>query len=101
MPIYPQKNLRRVGQAKYIKPYMLKGLNIVHPNKLWAIDITYDIKVRQDGKGRVIDTIFIEKLWRSVKYYSVYIKVPSDRLQFYKGLKEYFDYSNNEFCHQG
>jgi len=42
-----------------------------------------------DGKGRAIDNIFIERLWRSVKYDYVYIKVPSDGLELYHGLKEH------------
>ena len=41
MAIYPLKNLSRLGQAKYIRPYLLKGLKIDLPNQVWAIDITY------------------------------------------------------------
>jgi len=41
MAIYPKRNLSKLGLAKYIKPYLLKGLNINHPNHVWAIDITY------------------------------------------------------------
>ena len=41
MAIYPKKNLSRLGQAKYIRPYLLKGLTIDHPNHVWTIDITY------------------------------------------------------------
>ena len=40
-PIYPKKNLSRLGLAKYIHPYLLRGLEIVRPNQVWAIDITY------------------------------------------------------------
>ena len=40
-PIYPKKNLSRLGLAKYIHPYLLRGLEIVLPNQVWAIDITY------------------------------------------------------------
>lgn len=40
-PIYPKKNLSRLGQAKYVHPYLLNGLEITHPNQVWAIDITY------------------------------------------------------------
>jgi putative transposase len=54
-----------------------------------------------DGKGRAIDNIFIERLWRSVKYDYVYIKVPADGLELYQGLKEYFDYYNDVLYHQG
>jgi putative transposase len=41
MAIYPKRNLSKLGLAKYIRPYLLKGLNIDHPNHVWAIDITY------------------------------------------------------------
>lgn len=41
MAIYPKKNLSRPGQAKYIRPYLLRDLKITRPNQVWAIDITY------------------------------------------------------------
>jgi len=40
-PIYPKKNLSRVGKASYIQPYLLRGLKITRPNQVWAIDISY------------------------------------------------------------
>jgi putative transposase len=40
-PIYPKRNLSRLGLAKYIHPYLLRGMPIVRPNQVWAIDITY------------------------------------------------------------
>jgi len=40
MAIYPKKNLSKLGQKKYIHPYLLKGLNIDRPNKAWAVDIS-------------------------------------------------------------
>lgn len=60
-----------------------------------------EIKISMDGKGRAIDNVFIERLWRSVKHDYVYIKVPADGLELYQGLKEYFNYYNNELCYQG
>lgn len=41
MAIYPRKNLSKLGHAKFIRPYLLKGLDINKPNQVWAIDITY------------------------------------------------------------
>ena len=41
MALYPKRNLSKLGQAKYKRPYLLRGLKIDHPNQVWAIDITY------------------------------------------------------------
>ena len=60
----------------------------------------HDIKLSMDGKGRAIDNIFIERLWRSVKYEHVYLFPASDGLECYHGLKEYFQYYNHERRHQ-
>jgi len=173
MAIYPKRNLSKLGLAKYIRPYLLKGLKIDRPNQVWAIDITYipmkkgfmyltaiidlysryvvawglsntldaecsfrvlknaisqygkpeiinsdqgcqftcelwiqylegnDIKISMDGKGRAIDNIFIERLWRSVKYDYVYLHPANDGNELYYGLQEYFDYYNHQQSHQG
>jgi putative transposase len=39
--IYRRKNLTKLGLRKYIKPYLLRGLNITHANQVWCTDITY------------------------------------------------------------
>jgi len=39
--LYPKRNLSKLGKAEYKRPYLLKGLEITHPNQVWAIDITY------------------------------------------------------------
>lgn len=41
MAVYPKRNLSKLGNAKYIRPYLLRNLKIDHPNHVWAIDITY------------------------------------------------------------
>jgi putative transposase len=41
MALYPKRNLSKLGLAKYIRPYLLKGLKITRPNQVWGIDITY------------------------------------------------------------
>ena len=39
--VYPKPNLSKLGRAKYVHPYLLRGLNINKPNQVWSIDITY------------------------------------------------------------
>jgi len=58
------------------------------------------VAISMDGKGRAIDNIFIERLWKSVKYECVYIHVFDDGVQLYEGLKEYFRFYNTERPHQ-
>lgn len=41
MAIYPKRNLSKLGLAKYIQPYRLRGLEVTHSNHVWCIDITY------------------------------------------------------------
>jgi len=62
---------------------------------------TEGILISMDGKGRAIDNIFIERFWRSLKYDYVYLNPANDGLELYQGLKEYFNYYNNELHHQG
>jgi putative transposase len=59
-----------------------------------------EIQISMDGKGRAIDNIFIERLWRTVKYEDVYLHVYEDGLSLYKGLSAYFDFYNTERTHQ-
>jgi putative transposase len=41
MAMYPKRNLSKLGLAKYIRPYLLRGLDINRPNQAWCVDITY------------------------------------------------------------
>lgn len=59
-----------------------------------------EVKISMDGKGRAIDNIFIERLWRSVKYENIYLRVYENGLDLYEGLKEYFVFYNSERFHQ-
>ncbi len=59
------------------------------------------IQISMDGKGREIDNMFIEHLWRSVKYEYVYRSPASDVRQLYTGLQQYFQYYNHRRPHQG
>lgn len=62
--------------------------------------IAHHIKVSMDGKGRWMDNIFIERLWRSVKYEDIYIKEYLSAEQLQLGLKQYFHFYNNDRPHQ-
>jgi putative transposase len=59
-----------------------------------------EIKISMDGKGRAIDNIFIERLWRSVKYEDVYLQSYSDGIALYQGLEKYFTFYNEQRFHQ-
>jgi putative transposase len=52
------------------------------------------IEISMDSKGRATDNIFIERLWRSVKYEDVYLHAYESGIELYKGLKEYFLFYN-------
>jgi putative transposase len=60
----------------------------------------HDIAISMDGRGRALDNIFVERLWRSVKHEDVYLKgyvnIPGLQL----GLTEYFEFYNTERPHQ-
>lgn len=58
------------------------------------------ISISMDGRGRALDNIFIERLWRSVKYENVYINGYETMLQAQKGLADYFKYYNHDRLHQ-
>jgi len=59
-----------------------------------------EIKISMDSKGRALDNIFIERLWRSVKYEEVYIKSYQAVKDAKEGLGNYFPFYNNERPHQ-
>lgn len=59
-----------------------------------------NIQISMDGKGRAIDNIFVERLWRSVKYEHIYLHTPADGIELYEGLKRYFQFYNSERFHQ-
>jgi putative transposase len=59
------------------------------------------ITISMDGRGRAFDNIFIERLWRSVKYEEVYIHEYNSAKEAKKRLGEYFDFYNYERHHQG
>lgn len=53
------------------------------------------INISMDGKGRATDNIFIERLWRSLKYEKIYLNAYSTAMELRKGVNDYFEYYNH------
>jgi len=58
------------------------------------------IDISMDGRGRALDNIFVERLWRSVKYEDVYLKGYASVAELLLGLADYFEFYNAERPHQ-
>lgn len=58
------------------------------------------IQISMDGRGRALDNIFVERLWRSVKYECIYLNEYSSVRSLYEGLSDYFRFYNSERLHQ-
>ncbi len=58
------------------------------------------IKVSMDGRGRALDNIFVERLWRTVKYEYVYLQDIQTVQEAWLGLRDFFLFYNNERFHQ-
>lgn len=169
--IYPKRNTSQPSPDQTVYPYLLRGLQIVHPNQVWSADITYvpivqgfmylvaildwysryvlawqlsntldtlfcvealkralsitspeifntdqgvqftakpftttlkeaGVQISMDGRGRVFDNIFIERLWRSVKYEDIYLNDYATVPALDQGLQRYFAFYNHERPHQ-
>ena len=59
-----------------------------------------DIAISMDGRGRALDNIFVERLWRSVKYEDVYLQRYATLPELLFGLTNYFAFYNMERTHQ-
>jgi putative transposase len=58
-----------------------------------------DIRISMDGRGRALDNVFVERLWRTVKYEDVYLKGYQTIPDAQTGLRDYFDYYNMQRRH--
>lgn len=58
------------------------------------------IRISMDGRGRALDNVFIERLWRSVKYEHIYLNEYSTVPQLHDGLAAYFWFYNEDRLHQ-
>lgn len=172
--VYPKPRLSLPGAGAQVFPYLLRGLAIVRPHQVWAIDITYvrlrggfaylvamlewesryvlawelapsleteyclrvlaaalaeaggpaeitnsdqgcqftsaewvgavqaaGMAVSHDGRGRALDNVMVERLWRSVKYEDIYLRDYGNMVEAREGLGRYFRFYNGERPHQG
>jgi putative transposase len=57
------------------------------------------VKLSMDGKGRALDNVFVERLWRTVKYNEVYLKSYASQIEAYKNLDVFFRFYNEDRPH--
>ena len=169
--IYRRPRTSQPAPGNKVHPYLLRKMEIVRPNQVWAADITYipmargflylmaimdwysrhvvtwrlsntldadfciealkealgkgkpevfntdqgsqftseaftgllereGVRVSMDGKGRYSDNIFVERLWRTVKYEEVYLKAYSGGREAKADIDDYFRFYNSQRPHQ-
>jgi putative transposase len=59
-----------------------------------------NVQISMDGRGRALDNIFVERLWRSVKYEEVYLHDYTTPREARQGLARYFEFYDHERPHQ-
>ena len=59
-----------------------------------------EVKISMDGKGRALDNVFVERLWRSVKQEYVYLNLSETGTDLWRGLNDYFQFYNTGRLHQ-
>jgi putative transposase len=62
--------------------------------------VSHGINVSMDGRGRALDNVFVERLWRSLKQEKVYLESFKTVSDAQKGINEYFDFYNHRRPHQ-
>lgn len=69
-------------------------------NNFTSVLANNHVKISMDGKGRCLDNIFVERLWRTLKYEYIYLHALSNGHELWHGLNDYFYFYNNERMHQ-
>ena len=62
--------------------------------------LSQGVQVSMDGRGRCMDNVFVERLWRSIKYEEVYLKAYQNGTEARKGIGAYLAFYNQERPHQ-
>lgn len=58
------------------------------------------VEISMDGVGRALDNIYVERLWRSLKYEDIYLRSYESMVELYQGIERYFRFYNTERFHQ-
>lgn len=87
--------------SRYVRPEIF---NTDQGSQFTSADFTdvlldVGVKISMDGKGRYIDNIFIERLWRSLKYEEVYLYSYESMAEARAGIGRYFDFFNDDRPH--
>jgi putative transposase len=90
------------AMSRYGKPEIINGDQGSQFTSDCYIELlkTRGIEISMDGKGRAMDNIFIERLWRSVKQEYVYLNPCETGQELWRGLDKYFCFYNTERPHQ-
>jgi putative transposase len=62
--------------------------------------VQHQVAISMDGRGRVTDNIFIERLWRSLKYEEIYLKDHATGADLRNGLTDWFEFYTHRRLHQ-
>lgn len=88
-----------LSQAKPVIWNSDQGSQFTSPQYIQRLE-DHDIQISMDGRGRALDNVFVERLWRSVKYEEVYFQEYETPRMARQGLSRYFDFYNFERSHQ-
>ncbi len=99
MPFVLSAVQRALTQAVPIIWKSDQGSHFTSP-QYWDLLRDANVQISMDGKGRAIDTIFTERLWRSVKYEEVYVHEYTSPKEARAQLQNYFEFYNGKRLHQ-
>jgi putative transposase len=90
---------RALGQAVPLICNSDQGSHFTRPQYCQLL-LAANVQISMDGKGRALDNIFTERLWRTVKYEEVYIHDYTSPCEARQALSRYFEFDNHERPHQ-
>ena len=99
MPFVLSAVQRALGQAVPLICSSDQGSHFTSPQYLALLQTT-DVQISMDGKGRALDNIFTERLWRTVKYEEIYLHDYLSPREARQALTRYITFYNHERLHQ-